>query len=572
MGDTVQLDLRPNTASTDIPSQSTIGPDLKQTDGRFPTWYTLDMGKKIIHSLRERRLVEEAVAGLADTTSEAELSREVQRIAHEYAPELVLAAVRRHLGTDSSQLRGGLGRLSALMAGPETSAMLRKEAGRRDNPTQNRMNAAMILEKFLQVEVSAGLMGDLRDPNLIVLQSLREAVEEARTNRRILLEYVRQMRQESQDVAYLVLDLIGQLAEPDQPELLRLIAYDSRRGVAETALNRLSSLRGPTVGTQSASALNTLRATLPPDLAQAAERNLRKLQLAGVPWELERSDEWWALLSPSDLQGMQNLWFLDYGTDGEGRLVGLRVSGAGGVLGAFGSDSVDRRHLPPRRQVGETLSISTGPGESTVFVTVPYSYARYCLQGALERHRGGQPERALPEEFTLFCPLLFQCGAGQISEELASLLASGPDLWREGQEALSGVTAALLEHPAMSGWILQVGKSERDTGEIHRQKPDRQTVGADMQSLAGLSLVDLGKLAASVVSKEVPRELNEQLRQGLLAQAAWLHFAGDQKSARQAVYVAESFLNEELHSHPLLLQMIGLGFLHPPREGSAPSN
>jgi len=530
------------------------------------------MGKKIIYSLRERRLVEEAVAGLADTTSEAELAREVQRIADEYATDLVLAAIRRHLGTGSSQLRGGLGRLSALMAGPETSAMLRKEAGRRDNPTQIRMNAAMILEKFLQVEVAAGLMGDLRDPNLIVMQSLQEAVEAARSNRQVLLEYVRQMRQENQDVAYLVLELIGQLAEADQPELLRLIAYDSRRGVAESALDRLSSLRGPAVGTQSASALHSLRATLRPDLAQAASRNFRKLQLAGVPWELKRSDDWWALLSPSDLQGTQHLWFLENGTEDEVRLVGLQISGAGGVLGAFGSEGVDRRHLPPRRKVGESLSVSTAPGESTVFVTVPYSYARHCLQRALERHWEGRPERVLPEEFTLYCPFLFQCGAGQISEELSSLLTSGPSLWEEGREALSRVTAALLEHPAMAGWILQIGKAERDTGGSRRQTPGGGRVGAGLQSLAGLPLEELGKLAARVVSKEVPRELAEQLRQGLMAQAGWMHFAGDQKTARHAVYVAESLLNEELHSHPLLLHMIGLGFVRPLGKGSAPSS
>ena len=551
--------------------QSTTGHDLKQKVSRFPSWYTSLMGNKVIHSLRGRRLVEEAVAGLADTSSEAELAREAQRIANEYAPELVLAAIRRHLGTGSSQMRGGLGRLSALMAEPDASAMLRKEAGRRDNSTQVRMNAAMILEKFLQVELSAGLMGDLRDPNLIVMQSLQEAVEAARSNRQVLLEYVRQMRQENQDIAFLVLDLIGQLAEVEQPELLRLIAYDTRKGVAETALDRLSSLRGPAVGRQSASALHSLQATLRPELAQAAGRDLRKLQLAGVPWELERSDDWWTLLSPSDLQGTQHLWFLENGTGDEGRLVGLRISGVSGVLGTFGSESVERRQLPSRRQVGELLSISTAPGESTVFLTVPYSYARHRLESVLESHWRGGSERALPEDFTLFSPLLFRYEAGQIPEELSSLLGSGPNLWKEEREALSRVTAALLENPAMAGWILPIGRPERDSGVIRRQSPDSEMAGAGLQSLAGLPLEELGKLAASAVSKEVPRELGEQLRQGLLAQAAWLHFAGDQKSARHAVYVAESLVNVELHSHPLLLQMIGLGFLHPLREGRAPN-
>ena len=109
-------------------------------------------------------MVEEAVAGLADLSSEAAMVQEVQKIARDHAPSMVLPAIRKHLNTDSSQMRGGLGRLAALLAGPETVAMLRKEAGRRDNPTQSRLTAAMILERFLEVEISAGLMGDSERP------------------------------------------------------------------------------------------------------------------------------------------------------------------------------------------------------------------------------------------------------------------------------------------------------------------------------------------------------------------------------------------------------------------------
>ncbi len=527
------------------------------------------MSRKVIHSLRERRLVEEAVAGLVDTESEAEVARAVERIAREYAAELVLAAVRKHLETGSSQMRGGLGRLAASLPGPETAAMLRKEAGRRDNPTQTRLNAAMILEKFLQIEVSAGLMGDLRDPNLIVMQSLQEAVTEARSNRFVLLEYVRQMRQENQDVAYLVLDLIGQLEEADQVELLRLIAYDSRRGVAEAALDSLEALRGPEVGERSASALHTLQSTLRPELARTAARSLRKLRLAGVDWALQKADDWWTLLSPSDMQGTQNLWFLGNG-DGEGcRLVGLRINGTAGVLGAFGSDSLDRRQLPARRRVGESLSISVAPGESTVFVTIPYNDARQCLQESLGGHWQGS-ERELPDEFTLFCPFLFACEGGPASSEISSLLASGPALWAEGREELSKVTAALLEHPAMAGWVLQVGRRGADTGEIGGLTPGDRADGDDAGRLARMPLEALGKLAASIVSEDVPQELAGQLRQALLGQAAWLHFAGEKRFARQAVLTAESLLNEPIYSHPLLLQMIARGFLNARGEGSGP--
>lgn len=527
------------------------------------------MSKRIIHSLRERRLVEEAVAGLAAATSEAELTLEVQRIAGEHAPELVLPAIRKNLGTGSSRMRGGLGRLSALLAGPETVAMLRTEAGRRDNPTQTRLNAAMILEKFLQVEVSAGLMGDLNDPNFIVFQSLKEAVEEARSNRAVLMEYVRQMRQENLDVAHLVIDLIGQLPETDQPELLRLIAYDSRPGVGEAAVDRLSSLRGEAVGAQSASKLHTLQSTLKPELAQAAARNLRKLRLAGVHWNAQSADDWWGLISPSDLQGTQHLWFLDGGSEFDGKLVGLRINRVAGILGAFGLESVERRNLPPSRRAGKTYSISTSPGESAVFVAIPYNYARHVLQEGLESHWRVRSERDLPGDFTLFCPLLFQCQADPISDELSSLLASGPELWDEEQEELSKVTASLLEHSAMAGWILPVGETGGDTEAIRRQLPRREVDRTGQSNLAGIPSEVLGKLAAMVVSENMPQKLVEQLQQALLAQAAWLHYAGDQGFARRSVYLSESLRRVPLHNHPLLLQMIARGFVALSEEGNA---
>lgn len=519
------------------------------------------MSKRIIHSLRERRLVEDAVAGLAAATSEGELTLEVQRIASEHAPELVLPAIRKNLGTGSSRMRGGLGRLSALLAGPETVAMLRTEAGRRDNPTQTRLNAAMILEKFLQVEVSAGLMGDLNDPNFIVFQSLEEAVEEARSNRAVLMEYVRQMSQENLDVAHLVIDLIGRLPEKDQPELLRLIAYDSRPGVGEAAVDRLSSLRGEAVGAQSASKLHTLQSTLRPELAQTAARNLRKLRLAGVHWNAQSADDWWGLISPSDLQGTQHLWFLGSENEVDGKVVGQRINRVAGILGAFGHESLDRRHLPPSRRTGELYSIPTSPGESADFIAIPYEYARHVLHEGLESHWGVQSKRALPDEFTLFCPLLFQCEADPISDELSSLLASGPELWEEEQEELSKVTAALLEHSAMAGWILPIVETGGDTEALLRQLPRREVNRTGRNNLAGLPLELLGKLADMVVSEIIPQKLVEQLRQALLAQAAWLHYAGDQGFARRSVYLSESLRRVPLHNHPLLLQMIARGFV-----------
>ncbi len=524
------------------------------------SWYTSLMDNKIINVFQERRQIDEAVAGLANTSSELELVQAVQRITQEHAPPLILPALCKHLNTSSSQLRGGLGRLAALLPQPETGALLRKEAGRRDNPTQARLTAALILEKFLQVEVSPGLMADLRDPEIIVRQSLQEALAEGRSNRHVLLEYVRQMRQESEDVAFLVLDLLGRQAEADQPRLLRLIAYDSRPAVAEAALTRLSALRDPAVAEQTAAALHALQSSLRPDLAQVAARTLRKLRLAGIHWQPTPPNDWWALITPCDFQGSQDLWFLHDGNESGGTLIGLRINRMAGIVETFGSEMVERQYLPPRQEVGEMVSISLAQGESAVFLEVPYAYARDCLGQALNSHWQA-PTRALPEEFTLYNPYIFRHSADAISPQISDLLESGPELWAQAGSDLSQITETLLRHPAMTGWFLQ------DRRMYAILSPDAQPL-TDLRAEELHNLVI--DLAQSLGTEEDEQELTGQFRRALLAQAGWLHIAGDQSHARHAVYIAESLRHMPIGNHPLALRMFALGLRRLQERGRTP--
>ena len=251
--------------------------------------------------------------------------------------------------------------------------------------------------------------------------------------------------------------------------------------------------------------------------------------------------------------------FLRSGSGADGTLIGLRINRVGGILETFGSEMVDRQYLPPRRDEGELLSISLAPGDSTIFLTIPYAYARHCLQQSLERHWRA-PARALPEEFTLYNAFVFRHSAGAVSPQISALLESGPDLWTQEESDLSRVTGKLLGHPAMAGWFLPVQNTQADqAGDAHNQRgQDRPPTG--QHPLANLPMEALSKLARTIVTENVPQELAEQLRQALLAQAAWLHIAGHQSYARHAVYTAESLRHEPLHSHPLLLQMIALGF------------
>ncbi len=527
----------------------------------FGSWYTLPMGEKVVNRFQLRRKIDEAVAALADCSSEAELVQSVEAIVQEHAPTLVLSALRKHLNSESSQMRGGLGRLAARLPEVESVALLRKEAGRRDNPTQTRLTAAMILEKFLDVEVPPGLMGDLNDPHLVVKQSLQEALEAGRANRQVLLEYVLQMRQESQEVAFLILDLLGQLAEADQPALLQLIAYDDRAAVAEAAIARLGALRGPAVAGQSAAALQALKYSLRPELARLPERQLRKMSLAGVGWEPVASDDWSALISPCSFQGTQHLLLVRYEEKAGGTLISMRINRMVGILDSFGNESVEREQLPPRRPEGEMLSVSLTREEHQVFLSVPYAYARESLESCLESHwRAGG--RGLAGEFTLYCPLIFAYSAGTIADGLSDLLASGPALWKQGEEELSQATGTLLGHPAMAGWVLRIGDVDREAAAKARERVADDAALEGRPSFAALEPGLLEGVARAIVKENVPQELAEQLRRALLAQAGWLHIAGHHSYARRAVYTAESLRHEPLDSHPLLLQMIVLGLLN----------
>jgi hypothetical protein len=300
------------------------------------------MSDKLINTFHLRRKLNADIEALSATISEAELLEQVRAIVKKYEPDLILTTLRKFLDTSSSQLRGGLGRLASLLPYEDVTVALRHEAANRNNPTQARLTAALILERFLQVDLPPALMSDLKDPEMVVMQSLQEAIDASKQNRYVLFDYVRQMRQENEDVAYMVLNLLDQLPPEERPELLRLIAYDSRPNVARTALDRLATLRQPSVVNQAAEALYTLQFNLAPEIAEVAERNLRKLRFSGVVYEPAEMSGWRALLTPCTLTGEQDLWFLR-AEKSNGVLIGLRVDVNRGLLEMFGSEEVDPR-------------------------------------------------------------------------------------------------------------------------------------------------------------------------------------------------------------------------------------
>lgn len=507
------------------------------------------MSDKIVNTFQARRQLTEDMNALSVTQSEAEMFSRVRAIAQNYEPLLILSTLSKYLDNSSSQLRGGLGRLATLLPYDETVVVLRKEAANRGNPTQTRITAAMILERFLEAELAPGLMSDLKDPETVVMQSLQEALAESHENHYILLEYVRQMRQENEQVAHQVMELLGRLDEIDRPELLRLIAYDGRDGVALAALDMLGAIRQDEAAIAAASALHTLQQNLKPELAQAAERTLRKLRFLGVRYQPVPQDEWRALCTPSSLDGTQDIWFLRTRPDpSENMLFGLRVNASNGLLDTFGSEAVDPQYLPAQRPVGEMVSIALTSGPPTVFLEVPVDYARWRLEQAVAAHWRQPKPRPLPEEYTFYNPYLSLAGKAELTDELESLLTSGPALWQKLASQLDEIAATLLRHPAMAGWFFQNSRMLAATARIsaNDEPAFRNT---------------LATLKRELFTPQVEQALGVEVQAGLLAQAAWLAIAGHPQHAQHAVFLAEGFNHTAAADHPLVEMMLEIGLL-----------
>lgn len=507
------------------------------------------MSDKIINTFQVRRKLNDDLAGLATTGTEADVLTRVRAIVQSYEPLLILSTLSKFLNSSSSQVRGGLGRLATLLPYDETVTVLRKEAANRQNPTQARLTAALILERFLHAELAPGLMSDLKDPETVVMQSLQEALAESHANHYILLEYVRQMRQENEQVAHQVMELLGRLDADDQPDLLRLIAYDIRLGVAQAAVDRLGLIRQGEAALRAAHALDGLRYNLSPDLAQLSERTLRKLRFSGVRYQPAPLENWRALITPSTLDGTQDIWFLDMGNEErQNVLIGLRINANAGLLDTFGSEGVEPQYLPPARPVGELVSIALTNGAPTVFLEVPLAYAHWRLRQALEAHWQQSQPRPLPEEYTFYNPHLFRGQAPPLPDELQRLLTSGPTLWQKSRLKLDEIATALLRHPVMAGWFFQ--NSRMMDVLAYLPKNDEVAFHEAVEDLK-----------QQLFPPQIESALSAELQAGLLAQAGWLAIAGHPQHAQHAVLLAEGFKHLRPAQHPLMGMMLEIGLV-----------
>ncbi len=502
------------------------------------------MADKIINTFQQRRQLAQDLADLAQTRSEADLLDAVRRIAHHYSHDLITAALIKQLDTPSSQVRGGLGHLAALLPPDEIIPLLRSTAANRSQSAQTRITAALILERYLGESLPPALIGDLSDSNEVAFQSLREAIDESRHNRRILIEYVTQMHQAGEAVAYMVMDLLDRLPPADRADLYRLLALDDRPRVAQNALQRLERLAADREPTALA-ALYALQSVLPPDAASQAQRMLRKLAFGGNRYTPAPPEGWRTLLSPADMAGNQSIWFIHTPSadHADGILIGLAINARAGILQAFADGAMRPDQLPPLRKVGELVSVRTDNGMATL-LEAPLDFCRRRLAAAQTAHWQRQPAPPLPPDYVLYQDALGTLTPPQPAPTLEAYFdrtaAPGPiPSWEEMDTAVR----ALLAHPVMNGWILH--------NRLFLQHYAPTTA---------LEAIPATDLAAHIVRELAQRpesaQMMDALDEGLRCQAVWLHIAGSQEQARHALNLATLLSRLPLTENPFWIRLI----------------
>lgn len=508
------------------------------------------MSDKIINSFQQRRQLNEAFSNIANTKTQAELLEAVRQITREYPSELIITTLMKFLDTKNSQMRGGLGHLAALLPPDEIVDALHRTVANRNLSTQLRLNSVSILERFLGETVSPTLLGDLQDTDEIAFQSLCEAVEEGRQNRYILLEYVTQMRDEDEAVAEIVLNQIQRLPEPDQLEMLRLIAQDDRLVVARMALKQLTALSTEQAGGNLLRALHTLQFTLQPALAQEAERAMRKQRFTGNVYEPAPMDGWRALMSPAEASGNQLIWLFYAPADrpDEGIYLSIVVNIELGILQVYGNEFVEISALPSPKSIGDLVTMASDAGEPVAYSEVPFDYARWLIQEVLKTHWEGDAAHTLFGEYTLYNDLIWQFDAPEADESLTTYFE--PSINSEfNLQGLEDAVDSLLAHPAMVSWI------QAKQAVLHAiRKHLVLDFDNDIREIAALLLEELSQWQDYQI-------LLNGLRNGLVLQGPWLQIAGSEQTAAQTKMIRQSFDALPPNQNPFLIQLFSHGLM-----------
>lgn len=496
---------------------------------------------KIITILRQRRAIEELIQRLIEARSEEEVQEILGHIVEQ--GEQVTPTLIANLDTTDPHLRGALGVVARALPPAEIVPALRAAALDSSLSDHARLTAALILERFLDESLAMDSLLHIQDPTQVALQSVQEVIEESRSSRAIVIDYIKSMQEQPLDVQHMVLDALEYLLQEEEPvELLRTLAQGTEGSIAARAIDMLGRLRIP----PSAHALHILLPTIHPDRRPLLERGLRKLQFAGVPVEPlpPPATTWRTLVGAVDGRGNQSIWFLkEDPASGHASLLGLHLNCEAGILEAWGDDHLKEHAFPPPAPAGTLHPIPMRPHSLPLhFLEAPFDYGRYLVLEALQIH--WREDRPVPLEYALYNDMLW----GYDTAGLADAKPQLPLLSEERfQTALEG-SPDLLNMPDLFSWIAY---NKAVLVSAHR----------------------IRTLAGSVDSVAVPRQWlvqlantsfeGEEIRAAFIGRlrrlSEWLWLAGRAEAAQQALAAAIALEDRSPGEHPFVIALIQRG-------------
>ena len=489
-----------------------------------------DPSSKIITSFQDRLELDAALRRLGEPSNDTDLRRLAAGIAEKYGDKAVPALLGM-LDTPNPQLRSGLGHLSTVLPEDKVVPALSAAARNRTLPSQARMAAITILERFLNVEPDESMYAGLGAPEEMALHSLRELLVEARSDRMVTLEYFSQLSLEPPDVQITMVKAARQLEGAEGVEILRVFAQDPLNPVAQEALQTLGMIADPSA----AAALRSLIPTVSAEIRPQAERSLQKLRLRGVAISppVAAPPSCRCLASPMDSQGNQVLWFVVPG-DGEPTydVLNILINVTEGMAAAAGAYGVTAESLPALHPPGTLLDLTGQP--QPLWLETSFDYGRRRVLEALALNTANkQPP---PLAYRLLNPMLWRWTMPAPAPAVPECPAIPPN-----------DTPALLRHPAMGSWFAQsrqvylTAETVLTGNEVPTPEHFAQTVRELLRS----------ELASDDLRPAT-------LKASLLTMGDWFAIAGDSEHAHLACAAGNTIEHDPLN-HPLLLQMCEIG-------------
>ncbi len=484
---------------------------------------------KILTGLLERRALAAAFADLTTITTPDEVAARADDIAT-HGP-VALSVLVTMLDTEDAQLRGNLGEVVKRLDRESAVAALRGVARGRGYTDQARVTALNLLERFLDVPVEETLLASLQNPDGVAQQSLRELIYAMDREPAAILEYLSQLAQQPPEVGRMILDAVPLMPpNPHLVSLLRMLAQGENRVWAQDAIAQLGRVRMP----EARAALASLAAALPPELAALADRGARKLMMSGVrALETEGNDSIWrALLSPVDGGGTQLVWFVRQAAGQEtGTLLAVLCSDLEGIVGSSGLAEVAPAALPPVQPLGSIYRHQPAASWTPInLLETPWAAGRAAVQRALARHwdAGTVP----PIEFRWLNPLIWLPKVPDADHASPTPGGYAP-----------AETAALLDHPAFSGWLWH----NEGVSAAARRLGLRPNAAARAEQITRLATAHFGPALVASYQRR------------LAAMAQWLTLAGQPETAALAASAAAHLAGIPPAQSPFIRRLVGAG-------------